>query len=110
MTYKDAADKNAFYRAQRKADPERFLATDRRSNEKRRLRIAGRPRPPACEACGAPGGETRVEKLVPDHDHGTGKFRGWICMRCNLALGIAQDDLNRLLNLVGYLRKVGGEP
>src|SRR3990167_4225882 len=39
--------------------------------------IAGRKRPEQCEICGALG------IICFDHDHITGKFRGWICSRCN---------------------------
>ena len=38
-----------------------------------------------------------------DHDHETGKFRGWICNKCNLALGNFNDDIIRIRNAVTYL-------
>ena len=40
-----------------------------------------------------------------DHDHDTKKFRGWICYKCNLALGNFNDDLRRLENAIEYLKK-----
>src|SRR3990167_1145705 len=43
--------------------------------------IAGRTRPEICEICGA------KDTICFDHDHNTGKFRGWICKRCNTVLG-----------------------
>ena len=39
-----------------------------------------------CIICGA---ETT---LVVDHDHATGKIRGMICNKCNLGIGLFQDD------------------
>lgn len=36
----------------------------------------------ACPIC------AEEKNLVPDHDHVTGKMRGWICARCNLLLGV----------------------
>ena len=44
-------------------------------------KIAGRKKPEQCEICGAMG------RICFDHDHATGKFRGWLCVRCNGALG-----------------------
>jgi hypothetical protein len=39
-----------------------------------------------------------------DHDHITGKIRGLLCASCNLTLGNAKDDVNRLEGLVAYLK------
>jgi len=38
-----------------------------------------------------------------DHDHLTGNFRGWICRRCNLVLGMVKDNPVLLKNLALYL-------
>lgn len=43
-----------------------------------------------------------------DHDHVTGEFRGLLCRECNLLLGYAVDDVERLLSAVVYLK--GGTP
>lgn len=59
--------------------------------------MAGRPKPEQCEICGAFG------KIVFDHNHKTGKFRGWICYRCNTALGLVRDSKNILDMLIDYL-------
>jgi hypothetical protein len=40
-----------------------------------------------------------------DHDHETGAFRGWICGKCNTALGLADDDPEILLKLIEYLKR-----
>ncbi len=42
-------------------------------------------------------------KLCMDHNHETGKFRGWLCRQCNLASGYANDCPNRLRALATYL-------
>ena len=52
---------------------------------------------------------TRIPKkitddLVIDHDHETGKFRGWLCRRCNIALGKFNDDIPTLKNAIKYLK------
>ena len=67
---------------------------------------AGRKIPEQCEVCGSFGEYGKKEKtLFFDHDHTTGKFRGWICMRCNFALGMVKDNKETLLALVEYLKK-----
>jgi hypothetical protein len=61
--------------------------------------IAGRKKPEKCELCG------RIGEICFDHDHKTGKFRGWICKKCNGALGMIDDNPQTLLLMVNYLRK-----
>ena len=73
------------------------------------LKKTVRPKPDACECCGKSAlQETKNRKLlslVLDHDHKTGKFRGWICHDCNSALGRAGDNLEGVMNLMKYLEK-----
>ena len=40
-----------------------------------------------------------------DHNHETGKFRGWICHKCNLGLGNFADDISRLVLAIQYLKE-----
>ena len=63
------------------------------------LRSPSRPKTEQCEICGALG------TICYDHDHSTGKFRGWICLRCNFALGMVKDSKELLKMLINYLNK-----
>ena len=40
-----------------------------------------------------------------DHDHITGKFRGYICNKCNMALGNFNDNIDRIRRALTYLEK-----
>ena len=44
-----------------------------------------------------------------DHCHTTGKIRGILCQRCNLALAHSKEDIVRLQALIEYLRKSLGD-
>jgi hypothetical protein len=68
-----------------------------------RERRAGRPRPEVCECCGE--SPRRQRPLHWDHDHKTGTFRGWICHDCNIGIGGAKDDVDRLRKMISYLER-----
>lgn len=40
-----------------------------------------------------------------DHDHQTGKVRGVLCSRCNMALGLLHDSPATLARLIEYLQR-----
>jgi hypothetical protein len=63
------------------------------------------PSPPSdsrCDIC------SRVAKLVLDHDHETGSFRGYLCRDCNLGLGKLGDNLDGLRRVIAYLERARG--
>ena len=64
-----------------------------------RIKMAPRPKPENCEVCGGKG------KIVYDHDHNTGNFRGWLCENCNFALGHIKDRLYIAESLVKYIKR-----
>ena len=55
-----------------------------------------------CAACGAPL-VRGVGGAAMDHNHKTGKFRGILCAADNQALGLVQDNPDRLRQLIAYL-------
>jgi len=63
-----------------------------------------RPCPTQCELC-----DRVLErgKIHLDHDHVTGAFRGWLCNRCNLALGHLGDNIQGIKRALAYLVKNG---
>lgn len=58
---------------------------------------------PGCTIKLNPNASGRRELVHVDHEHNTGKVRGLLCARCNLALGAARDDPNVLRSLARYL-------
>ncbi len=56
-----------------------------------------------CSVCGCLSKENH--RLSLDHDHKTGEFRGILCSKCNLALGLCEDDPKRLILLANYIKK-----
>ena len=52
----------------------------------------------ACDIC-----ERECLSPCMDHDHKTGRFRGWICPACNLGLGKFADDPRLLKRAIDYL-------
>jgi phage/plasmid primase-like uncharacterized protein len=63
------------------------------------------PRPPSgtpCDLCG------RIDKLHLDHDHGTGKMRGFLCKQCNIGLGHLGDSEESIERALQYLKRANG--
>jgi hypothetical protein len=56
----------------------------------------------SCEMCGKTEDELG-KKLHMDHDHVTGKFRGWLCGRCNGGIGFLNEDVDLLKKAIEYL-------
>ena len=54
-----------------------------------------------CECCG----KFQIGALNLDHDHQTGKFRGWLCRRCNVGIGCLDDSIEGVLRAAAYLHR-----
>lgn len=54
-----------------------------------------------CEICGQIPSAGLSNRL--DHDHQTGKVRGWLCNKCNRGLGFFGDDLVTINRAANYL-------
>lgn len=86
---------------------------DKKEAEKAAI-ASGRPRPKAgekCDCCKKPVYKKRDD--IPDsvdgrfswqcdHDHETGKFRGWVCKTCNT--GVCSGTISDAENAVNYLK------
>lgn len=85
----------------------RLLARQKARNQTTRARvrtksglpIPTRPSPEFCELCG----RLQMALLALDHDHATGKFRGWLCHQCNTGIGKLGDSIAGLKRALRYL-------
>src|SRR5690348_9036097 len=92
--YKRDQYPNSYYERNRELLIKRAIETKQAS----KIKKAGRPKTPYCEGCGKV-----TSKVVFDHNHKTGKFRGWLCKPCNSALGFVFDNVAILEGLKYYL-------
>jgi hypothetical protein len=70
-------------------------------SQKYMIKTASRVKPDLCEVCGA------FDTICLDHNHKTMKFRGWICNRCNVAIGMVKENSETLYALAEYLKTNG---
>jgi hypothetical protein len=54
-----------------------------------------------CAACGRPPRDKKTLHL--DHDHSTGRPRGFLCNHCNVSIGMIGDSANLLRRLADYI-------
>jgi uncharacterized protein (DUF927 family) len=80
------------------------MAIKKKHTKVKRENQAGRPMSEQCEICGTFDKEMK-KRLCFDHCHTTGKFRGWICTRCNLTLGLVKDNTETLHAMIKYLNE-----
>jgi hypothetical protein len=57
-----------------------------------------------CAICGKP---ENGPQLCVDHDHESGKLRGFLCHQCNIGIGMFGDSPGRLAAAADYLRRMG---
>lgn len=69
----------------------------KKNYRKKQEELTGRSKPELCELCGEKG------RICFDHNHKTGNFRGWICHRCNVVLGMVEDSCDVLEKMKDYL-------
>lgn len=56
-----------------------------------------------CALCARPDGTGKRGALHVDHCHKTGRIRGLLCARCNQAIGLLGDDVERIRRAAEYL-------
>jgi len=60
-----------------------------------------------CAICNAPPKDRKA--LAVDHCHGTGRVRGLLCDRCNMAIGLLDDNAERLAAAIAYLSRFSSQ-
>lgn len=104
---------NHYHTQRRRSNPEAQRLRNLAFKERNRVKqeeLMGRPRPLLCEMCGQPPygrGNKKEAGICFDHDHETGKPRGWLCDRCNKVLGLVHDDIQLLQSMISYLKEHG---
>lgn len=59
-----------------------------------------------CKICGTTEAHKRVKRrFAVDHCHKTGKVRGLLCNKCNVGLGMFEDNIESLISAISYLKE-----
>jgi hypothetical protein len=69
------------------------------SEEVSKISKTAPPKPQSCEFCGRV-----VVTLRLDHCHKTGKFRAWLCNKCNTGFAQLGDDADALERAAKFIR------
>lgn len=56
-----------------------------------------------CLICDKPFKSER--KCFIDHNHENGKYRGLLCPSCNTTIGLVEENIDKLLKIIDYLKK-----
>ena len=67
------------------------------------LRKSAGPPPDRCTCCGT------SSEVVIDHCHDTLAFRGWLCHKCNVGIGLLGDTVEGTQKAVQYLKRANDE-
>ena len=93
----------------RKENPERVHINDRRLSLKKNYNISIeeyenilQSQNGVCAICGKPETNKRGYFCV-DHCHKSNKVRGLLCNKCNVALGLIDDDIEILKSMIKYV-------
>ena len=95
-------------RRYKEKDPARYIRLGKRRSWKRLgldpdiVESYVNTHPDACEICGMP---SNGQKLAIDHCHDKGVFRGILCSKCNMGIGLFQDDPLLLTKAIEYLNR-----
>jgi DNA mismatch repair ATPase MutL len=58
-----------------------------------------------CIICDKAFGKEKINKPHIDHDHETNKVRSLLCTKCNLGIGLFDEDISRIEKVITYLKK-----
>ena len=97
---------NERLRKDREQDREKWIKYNRKSNLKMRyglqqnefLQISKKQKG-KCLIC-----KKKTKRLCIDHNHKTGKVRGLLCQNCNAALGMVDENVVILKDMIRYLK------
>lgn len=83
-------------------NPAQKIRQQRYDRKRRGIPDPTRPNPEKCENCGRDPGKYGMHV---DHCHATGKFRGWLCGKCNMGIGTLGDSIEGLQRAIEYLKR-----
>lgn len=106
---KENPEKMAFLqRKYRKLYPERYLNTQLKYRHGLSLdwykEVEARQKS-LCAICQTPKDETKRKRLVIDHCHNKGNFRGLLCDNCNVSLGLLKENIKTLQRMIRYIKR-----